>query len=320
MSVFSIIIPVFNRPEELDELLESLTHQSYKDFEVLVVEDGSTQTSKPIVQNYAALMSVRYLEKENTGQGFSRNYASKVANGEWLVFFDSDCVIPPDYLHNLAQLTKAETMDAFCGPDAARADFSPLQKAISYAMTAMLTTGGIRGKSQKVDRDVHLRSYNLVIKKDVFETLEGFAKTNMGEDMELSHRFKKMGFKATVSDDLIIYHKRRNTIASFYRQVFSFGRTRVQLSKRYGIPIKLPHLFPSLFSIGFFFSLLGFIHFYLFQISLALFISYFLLIGIDASVRTKSIRVGALSVVTACVQHVGYGSGFLKELFFPSKY
>ncbi|MEQ9007111.1 MAG: glycosyltransferase, partial [Ekhidna sp.] len=252
MVKYSIIIPVYNRANEVEELLDSLSRQAFSDFEVLIIEDGSNMTCKAVVTKFSSKINVKYFFKENTGQGFSRNYGAKEANGQWLIFFDSDCVIPPEYLSNLDNLVadNPETK-AYCGPDGAGKDFSLLQRAISYSMTSFLTTGGIRGSKLKVDQEAHLRSYNLVIEKGVFDELGGFKKTNMGEDMELSYRFRNAGYRALISDQLLVYHKRRNTLSSFYRQIFSFGRTRIQLKVDYGIPIKLPHIFPSLFSVGF---------------------------------------------------------------------
>ncbi|MEO1255273.1 MAG: glycosyltransferase, partial [Bacteroidota bacterium] len=259
MTKYSIIIPVYNRPEEVDELLKSLTLQTYTDFEVIIVEDGSSETCKRIVLQYQDVLNIAYHYKENTGQGFSRNFGFEKSTGQWVVFYDSDCVIPENYFENLNQLVIDGEFSAFSGPDAARKDFSLLQKAISYSMTSFLTTGGIRGRKVKVDGEAHLRSYNLVIKADVFDHLKGFAKTNMGEDMELSFRFNRLGYRAMISETLKVYHKRRNSLGSFFRQVFSFGRTRIQLKRKYSIPIKIPHFFPTLFFIGLILGVFGFV-------------------------------------------------------------
>jgi glycosyltransferase involved in cell wall biosynthesis len=317
MALFSVIVPVYNRPEEVAELLGSLTKQTDQDFEVLIVDDGSGDACEEVVTQYDGLLTIFYFYKENTGQGFSRNYAAKHANGAWLVFFDSDCVIPTDYFQKLRRLIDENNqIDAFCGPDAAAPDFSVLQKAISYSMTSFLTTGGIRGKKHKVDREPHLRSYNLVIKKEIFEALGGFAKTNMGEDMELSFRFRKAGYQAMISEKLMVYHKRRNTLNSFFWQVFSFGRTRVQLYRSYGIPIKIPHLFPSVFTVGILvFVFLIIRKLILGQILLGLYVFYLLSICFHAAIVEKDWRVGVMAPVTAVIQHMGYELGFIYEFF-----
>ncbi len=321
MVKFSIIVPVFNRPDEINELLKSLTQQVFKDFEVLIVEDGSTLKCEEVTSKYESLLELKYYYKENTGQGFSRNYGSERATGQWLVFYDSDCVIPPSYLLNLEHLVNQNSNQAFSGPDASRKDFSNLQKAISFSMTSFLTTGGIRGRKMKVDNEAHLRSYNLVMKKEVFNTLEGFKKTNMGEDMELSYRFRMNGYKALISEDLKVYHKRRTTFRSFFKQIFSFGRTRIQLKRHYSIPIKIAHLFPAVFTIGFFFSMIGPIVLpSFFYPILILYIVYFILIFISASISEKSFQVGVFSVVTSMIQHIAYGLGFLKEGVMSSRH
>ncbi len=318
MPKYSIIVPVFNRPDEVDELLNSLSLQSNKDFEVIIVEDGSNISSESIISKFKSTFNLKYFFKENTGQGFSRNFGSKHAVGDWLIFFDSDCVVPPNYLENLEILVMKEQADAFCGPDSAREDFSDLQKAISYSMTSFLTTGGIRGGNKKVDNEAHLRSYNLVMKSNVFDSLGGFAKTNMGEDMELSNRFKLSGHIALISQKLEVHHKRRNSIKSFFKQVSSFGRTRIQLKRSYQIPIKVVHLFPTFFTIGFFGAVAGLLILPQYaSLILGMYAVYSFMIFSHATSTNKSIKVGMLAVVTSFVQHFGYGLGFMQELVFP---
>lgn len=318
MPKYSIIIPVYNRPDEVDELLNSLTKQSYKNFEVIVIEDGSEISCEQVIAGYSEILDVKYFSKRNTGQGFSRNYGSDHAKGDWFIFYDSDCLIPSDYLSNLDELTRTTKASAFCGPDSAGGDFSNLQKAISYAMTSFLTTGGIRGRKVKVDSEVHLRSYNLVIQKQIFKKLNGFAKTNMGEDMELSNRFNKEGYLALISPTLEVYHKRRNSLSSFYKQVFSFGKTRIQLKREYDITIKLPHYFPALFVVGLILTGVGIlvVPSYM-EFFIGIYATYFSLILIHSSFLNKSLLVGILSVAASFIQHCGYGLGFMKEVLLP---
>ncbi|MEQ9465910.1 MAG: glycosyltransferase [Ekhidna sp.] len=320
MPKYSIIVPVFNRPDEVNELLASLTNQTVKDFEVLIVEDGSRVTSEEVVSNYTSKLNIWYFKKENTGQGFSRNFASERSQGEWLIFFDSDCVIPPAYLSNLQNLTQDHSIHAFTGPDAAKEDFSFLQKAISYSMTSFFTTGGIRGKKVKVDQEAHLRSYNLVMRKEVFQALGGFHKTNMGEDMELSHRFGKSKHRAMVSDGLTVYHKRRNTLWSFFKQIFSFGQTRIQLKRSYDIAVKIPHFFPSVFTIVLIVGLISLALFpFVGQLIFCIYAIYFLAILLHATISQRSLIVGVLSMYTSLIQHLAYGLGFIAEALYLTK-
>ncbi|SNT13714.1 Glycosyltransferase, catalytic subunit of cellulose synthase and poly-beta-1,6-N-acetylglucosamine synthase [Ekhidna lutea] len=316
MPRYSIIIPVYNRPEEVDELLASLEKQSFLDFEVIIVEDGSELDCRAVCDKYKGKLDLSYHYKENTGQGFSRNFGSKLAKGDWLIFFDSDCVIPEQYLSNLDKIITDSDPDALCGPDASHKDFSTLQKAISYSMTSFLTTGGIRGRKLKVDKEAHLRSYNLVINKKVFFALDGFKKTNMGEDMELSKRFQMKGYRSVISSDLVVYHKRRDNLVSFSKQIYSFGRTRTQLFKDYRVSIKLPHLFPSVFTIGILVTFL----LILFNSLLGSFLAwgysfYFLLILVHASFMHLSLKVGLFSVFATLIQHTSYGIGLIHEFF-----
>ncbi|WP_420318034.1 glycosyltransferase [Ekhidna sp.] len=316
MPKYSVVIPVYNRPDEIDELLKSLTCQSFKDFEILIIEDGSEIKCEHVVKKYESKLQIKYYFKENSGQGFSRNFGAEKAEGEWLIFFDSDCIVPEDYLNNLDELININSeVEAYCGPDAARSDFSILQKAISYSMTSFLTTGGIRGEKVKLDKIPQLRSYNLVLKASSFQYLEGFAKTNMGEDMELSHRFQKEGYRAIISTKLKVFHKRRNSLKSFYNQIFSFGRTRIQLSRDYSIPVKLYHLFPTAFIGGLFLSIaILFINLSLGAKALSVYAFYFLLVFAHSGLFKKSVSIGFLSILTTFLQHTAYGLGFIYEL------
>ena len=190
---FSIVIPVYNRPDELAELLGSLTRQTYTDFEVIVVEDGSTRKADYVAEQYAGLLRLTYYYKENTGQGFSRNFGFERANGDYFVVFDSDAIVPPTYLETVDRHLKASWLDAYGGPDAADPDFTPLQRAISYSMTSVFTTGGIRGSKKNLGGQFHPRSFNMGLSRKVFQETGGFAKRDMGEDMELSTRLMRSG-------------------------------------------------------------------------------------------------------------------------------
>ena len=243
---FSIIIPVFNRPGELSELLQSLTLQTISDFEVVVIEDGSTIKSDQILASFRDRLNLLYVFQENTGQGFARNKGMSLAKGRFFVILDSDVILPPDYLELLQNAIKSRKLDAFGGPDAAAADFSPLQKAMDFAMTSFWTTGGIRGKL-KNPAAYQARGFNMGVSREVFARLGGFIDPNRGEDIEWSLRIKKGGFRLELVSEAFVYHKRKNTLWSFAKQAFSFGRNRVNVSRFHPEAIKLVHWLPTFF-------------------------------------------------------------------------
>ncbi len=320
MMKFSVIIPVYNRPDELRELLTSLTRQTYTDFEVLVVEDGSTLPSDEVVAGFIHQLTLRYFVKENTGQGFSRNYGFDRAAGDYFVVFDSDVVVPPTYLARVAAHLQTQPLDAYGGPDAASADFTAIQKAISYAMTSPFTTGGIRGRKQNAGGTFLPRSFNMGLSRKTYLETGGFAKTNLGEDMELSTRLIRLGYRVGLIPDAVVYHKRRGTFGAFFRQIINFGRTRVLLQRQFGIPIKLVHLFPVVFTLGLVIAPIGLLIFP--RLGVLVLTGYVVFAGLilaDATRQEGSIRVGLQSVVASFVQLTAYGLGFLRELLLPVK-
>ncbi|HEX9958877.1 MAG TPA: glycosyltransferase [Fibrella sp.] len=311
---FSIIIPVYNRPDELADLLDSLTRQTMTDFEVLVIEDGSTQKADQVVATYLDRLLIRYFDKPNTGQGFSRNYGFERAAGDYFVVFDSDAVVPPTYLATVKNYLQHTPLDAYGGPDGASPDFSDTQKAISYAMTSVFTTGGIRGKKQNAGGLFLPRSFNMGLSRRVFEETGGFAKRDMGEDMELSTRLIRLGYRVGLIPDAVVYHKRRGTLGAFFRQIINFGRTRVQLQRLFGIPVKLVHTFPVLFTLGWLsLPVLALIWPPLAGLGLTLYLLFAVLVFIDATRQERSLRIGWLSLQAAVTQLSAYGFGFLGE-------
>ncbi|MBC8154660.1 MAG: glycosyltransferase [Bacteroidetes bacterium] len=316
---FSVVIPVYNRPDELRELLTSLTQQTLAGFEVLVVEDGSTRTSDSVVAEFADKLTLRYFVKENTGQGFSRNYGFDRATGDYFVVFDSDTVIPPVYFERVSAHLRTDALDAYGGPDAASPDFTDTQKAISYAMTSLFTTGGIRGKTQNAGGTFLPRSFNMGLSRKTYRETGGFAKTNLGEDMELSARLIRLGYRVGLIPDAVVYHKRRGTLGAFFRQIINFGRTRVLLRRQYGIPIKLVHTFPVVFTLG-----LPAIPFFLLflprlgMFTLAGYGLFGVIILVHATRQEHSIRIGLQSLLASFVQLTAYGLGFLRELIRPA--
>lgn len=312
--LFSVIIPVYNRPDELRELLASLSRQTYTKFEVLVVEDGSVQKADGVVAEFADKLAIRYFAKPNAGQGFARNYGFERATGDYFVIFDSDALIPPHYFDSVNQRLTTDWLDAYGGPDAAHADFTPVQKAISYSMTSPFTTGGIRGSKKNLGGTYHPRSFNMGLSRRVWETTRGYKLSRMGEDIEFAIRIIESGFKTGLIPEAFIYHKRRTNFGQFFRQIRFFGRARINISRYYPSELKLVHTFPALFTL-FLCSvpLWALVSPVLFGLAVGALVLLAVLILIDATRKEHSLRVGLLSVQAAFVQLTAYGIGFLSE-------
>jgi len=306
---FSIIIPVFNRPDEIKELLESLTTQSFTDFEVIVVEDGSSIPCKDVVKSFAGIIDVKYFNKPNSGPGQTRNYGAEKASGDYLLILDSDVVLPNDYLREIENELVHEYADAFGGPDRAHKSFSDTQKAISYSMTSFFTTGGIRGGKKKMDK-FYPRSFNMGIRKDVYESLGGFSNMRFGEDIDLSIRIFKGGYKCRLFPQAWVWHKRRTDLKKFFRQVYNSGIARINLYKKYPESLKAVHLLPAAFTLGC--SLLVILSI-IFRnlIPLVPIALYSLLLLLDSLRCNRSLRIALISVAAAFVQLFGYGCGFI---------
>lgn len=310
---FSLIIPVYNRPDEIDELLQSLVLQNYdQDFEVVVVEDGSTIPCKDITDNYREKLTISYYFKENSGPGDSRNFGMRKAQGDYFLILDSDCILPPEYLSEAEKALELNYVDCFGGPDKALDSFSDIQKAINFSMTSFLTTGGIRGGSEKIDK-FQPRSFNMGLSKKAFEASQGFGNIHPGEDPDLSIRLWKMNFETKLFPNAYVYHKRRIDWSKFYKQVNKFGKARPILDSWYPEYSKLTFFFPTLFLLGFIASIL----FLLVGISifLALYGIYFLAIFIVSTIQNKSLKIGFFSLVAVATQFYGYGTGFLKSFW-----
>ena len=313
MRKFSIVIPIYNRPDEVDELLQSLVNQSYTNFEIIIIEDGSSVKCQDIIENYTDKLTIRYYFRENVGQGFARNFGFSVAEGDYFIVFDSDVVVPKDYLKIVNQSLDNQWLDAFGGPDAASPDFSDLQKAISYSMTSFFTTGGIRGKEKGIGK-FQPRSFNMGISPATFQKTGGFAKRDMGEDVEFSLRMEKLNLKVGLITEAFVYHKRRGDFKDFFKQIFSFGRTRILLSQCDPKILKAVHFFPMIFTVGCFsIPFWYFISRPIFILSITILLIYLLLNFMDSSSKNKSIKVGLLSVIAVFVQLFAYGLGFISE-------
>jgi len=310
---FSIIIPVYNRPIEIDELLESLTKQTYSDnFEVIVVEDGSNLKADRIVEKYSKQLNLQYFYKENTGAGLSRNFGMQKATGNYFIVFDSDCIIPPQYLTEVEKALNENFTDSFGGADAAHESFTTIQKAINYSMTSFFTTGGIRGNKKAVDK-FQPRSFNLGISKKAFESTNGFSAMKIGEDIDLTFRLWEHKFETQYIENAFVYHKRRSTFQQFFKQTFAFGKGRPFLNRKYPGTAKVTYWFPSIFIILLLISVIGFLFGY--HIFVGFFTVYFAVIFLDSLVKNKKISVAVVSILTTFIQFTGYGFGFLKGIF-----
>ena len=289
--------------------MESLCHQDVKDFEVIIVEDGSEKPCKDVCDKYANILDLHYYLKENSGPGQSRNYGAERANGEWLIVLDSDVVLPKDYLRNVESGMRNE--DAFGGPDASHPSFTPIQKAISYSMTSFFTTGGIRGgKGKKLDK-FFPRSYNMGIRREVYQELGGFTKMRFGEDIDFSYRIIEAGYKTALIPEAWVWHKRRTDFRKFFRQVYNSGIARINLEKRHPGTMKLVHLLPTVFTVGVLGCLL--LAPFCYGLTLLPLMLYCLLILADSSRQNSSLWVGLLSIPAAFTQLMGYGFGFIES-------
>ncbi|MDR3250082.1 MAG: glycosyltransferase [Tannerella sp.] len=308
---FSIIVPVYNRPDEACELLQSLSVQSYKDFELVLIEDGSSKPCANEVERFRDRININYIVKENSGRSDTRNVGMKQAKGEYFIFFDSDCIIPPEYLEIVDRLLKEDYADCFGGPDREHPSFNAMQKAVNYAMTSFWTTGGIRGGKIKMEK-FKPRTFNMGFSRRVYEKTGDF-RDMYGEDIDLSIRINKAGFTTKLYGEAFVYHKRRVNLKRFYKQVNIFGQARMNLYKLYPDSLKPVHTIPALFVAGSAVIL-----------CLAVFVSvrflllpaaYLLLLFSDSLAKTKSLKIAGLAVVASLIQIFGYGLGFIRSFF-----
>ena len=345
---YSIIVPVYNRPDEVDELLESLCSQTLKDFEVVVVEDGSKIPCKDVCDKYAGILALQYFFKENSGPGQSRNYGVERARGEYVVIVDSDAVTPPGFMQAIDDELSRQPSDAWGGPDAAHESFTNIQKAISYAMTSFFTTGGIRGGKKQLDKKFYPRSFNLGVRREVYQQLGGFTTERFskmalyGEDIDISLRIYKGGYSCRLFPEAWLWHKRRTDFRKFWRQVYNSGYARINLWRKYPEALKPVHALPAVFTVGVAGLLLLFalgvamycygewldscdlrptdnmhqgVGFVFCVLSLIPLILYSVLIFLDSTIRNKSVTVGLISIPAAFIQLIGYGVGFIESLF-----
>lgn len=314
---FSIVIPVYNRPDEVAELLESLTHQTDKGFEVLVIEDGSSVPCEEVCKQYEKQLDLHYYFKPNSGRSETRNYGIARATGDWFIIYDSDVIVPPQYIATVRAELEKNPVDCYGGPDAADSSFSDVQKAINYSMTSIMTTGGIRGATKNKSK-FSPRSFNMGISRRCFETVGGY-KNMIGEDIDLSIRIQQAGFKTTLIPEAYVYHKRRVDLAKFFRQVNTFGKGRVLLGEMHPGSTKLVHLLPAAFVLGHIALVLALVVALILGaglwslLVLAPIVLYVLGIFCESLIKNKSVKIAFLSIATAYMQLFGYGTGFLGE-------
>jgi glycosyltransferase involved in cell wall biosynthesis len=312
---FSVVVPTFSRTDEVIELLTSLVEQQDKNFEVIIADGSLDDSVGKVIQKFIDKLPLVYLYKKALGISESRNWGVENAKGDFVVFFDSDCVIPPLYFTEVQKFLLANPLDAYGGPDKASENFNAIQKAISYAMTSFFTTGGIRGRKSHVGH-YQPRSFNMGIKRQVFNDLKGFSGLKVSEDIDLSIRLKKKGYHSALIENAYVYHKRRSTFYKFFRQVFSFGSGRIDLQKIHGDALKPVHLLPSLFVLyvigGLLISLFSELVFTVWAFSI---VAYIIAICIDASFQYRNLIIGLMSAYAALVMLFGYGSGMIKAIF-----
>lgn len=306
-SLFSVIVPVFNRPDEINDLLASLAAQTDKGFEAVIVEDGSTVDCRKQCEAFAKKLSIKYFYKENEGRSIARNYGMDRADGDFFIFVDSDCILPPDYIEGLRKAQLLSPSDCFGGPDAAHESFSDTQKAINYSMTSFLTTGGIRGGKVHMEKFTP-RTFNMGFSRRVYEKVGGFREM-FSEDIDMSTRIRLAGFSITLYPDVAVYHKRRVDFRKFWRQVHVFGMSRITLQLLYPGSMKAVHWLPALFTLG---AMAMIIWGFFWKWALVPLLIYILALWIWGMISTRSVRIGTMGVGAAMVQLCGYGTGFIR--------
>jgi glycosyltransferase involved in cell wall biosynthesis len=318
---YSIIVPVYNRPHEIEELLDSLTSQRFRNFETIIIDDGSSLKAESVVDAFKDKIHIEYYYKENSGPGLTRNFGCSLAKGDYFIILDSDCTVPPNYLQAVDDHLARNYLDAFGGPEHPHVSFTPIQKAITYSMTSFFTTGGIRGGKKQIDK-FYPRSFNLGISRDVFDRTKGFSpswakKTGLryGEDIDFSIRIMASGYRTGLIEDAFVYHKRRTSFGQFFYQAFYCGAARVEIYKLHKTALKWVHLLPAAFTIYCSATMLA----ALIDLNMFFFLGgplfvYTAAIFIDATIRNRSLKIGFLSVIAMFVQLIGYGLGFIRRL------
>lgn len=313
---YSIVVPVYNRPDEIEDLLYCLVKQTYKNFETIIVESGSEIKSDLVVENYKSKLSnLHYYLKGNDGQGFSRNYGFARATGDYFIVLDSDILLDENFVENIHKSLSTNWLDAYGGPDRLHPNAKPIQKAIDFCLTSFITTGGIRGGKKQVDK-FYPRSFNMGFSRKVYEATGGYKLPYFGEDIELSKRIMNLGFKTGLIPEAFVYHKRKETFKHFYRQMNFFGRARINTYLLYPDTLKLTHFFPAIFFIFYIVAILGlFLPLKISKLPFVCIVIYTLFVFIGSLIKHKSLHVSLLTIQALFVQMTGYGIGFIKDFW-----
>ena len=310
---YSVIVAVYNRPKEIEDLLNSISNQKFKDFEVIIVDDGSEKSSREIFQDFRDKINLSYFFIQNQGPALARNFGVTKSSGDWIIFFDSDCTIPENYFFEVEKYISKNDIDFYGGPDMMDESFSYLQKSINYSMTSLITTGGIRGRKKSVDKFLP-RSFNMGIKKKSFDAVGGFSDIRQyGEDLDLSYKLIFNGNRSALIYNAKVFHKRRTNLVKFFWQMFNSGKGRHFLNLKYEITFRVFHLFPTIFIFVFILSQILYI-FLGYKIGIYLqfiYLIYFFLIFIDSTLINKNPIIGFFSFITTFIQFLGYGIGYI---------
>jgi cellulose synthase/poly-beta-1,6-N-acetylglucosamine synthase-like glycosyltransferase len=314
---YSIILPTFGRPDEVENFLESISLQQNKNFEVIIVDGSLDDILHPVIDKYKPIVDLKYLHEKSLGASESRNLGCTKAKGDFLVFIDSDCVVPPDYFVKVEEFLKLNPkIDAYGCPDAADESFSNLQKAINYAMTSMLTTGGIRGKKKHVGK-FQLRGFNMGIRSESFFAVGGYSGMQVAEDIDLSMRLQKAGYQTALIPEAFVYHRRKATLYKFFRQLYFHGKGRIDLHLKHGDALKMVHLLPSFFVLYLFTGIISAFFFKtIFLLFLISFLFYILAVFLNALISNHSMSVGFLSIVTSLELLIAYGLGVWRNIIY----
>ena len=310
---YSLVVAVYNRPEEMNELLQSIADQEYRDFEIIIVDDGSDISSREVFQKYKSKLNLSYFFTDNQGPALARNFGVKKSEGEWIIFFDSDCTIPKNYFFEVEKFLEDNNVSFYGGPDMMDDSFTYLQKSINFSMTSLFTTGGIRGNKRAIDKFLP-RSFNMGIRREAFDEVNGFSDIRQyGEDLDLSYKLIFSGYKSSLIPEAKVFHKRRTNLFNFFKQMFKSGKGRYYLNIKYKNTFKLYHLFPSFFILIFITSQFLFTFFgnELGMIIQAIYGVYFCVIFLSSSITNKNLIIGLMSTITTFIQFLGYGIGYI---------
>lgn len=314
--IISVITPTYNRADELGPLINSLQNQTldHSLFELIISDDGSTDDTAVVIDTWREKIdfSLRYLTQDNQGPGAARNHGLAECTGELIMFIDSDCEAHQSWVETIYSAYQLDEFDACGGPDSAKSDFTPIQKAIDFSMTSFLTTGGMRGHSDKMMAKFYPRSHNMALKRSLYEKIGGFGSLRHGQDIELSHRIHKSGARVKFMKDAIVYHRRRTTLKKFFRQVFNWGVARINLGKIDSAMLEPIHFIPSIAILMIITIITGtFFNSQVYLPVLAIGIGLFLLACLIGGIKNRSIIVAVILITVIPLQVIGYGLGFL---------